>query len=163
MLHRNSKEEVITLGELCIALGAQCVEVYDKAGAKIAEYPNKEEAMHKMSEKEVNVYMQSILTGKKKIDHPLESRALDNLRQITNELTQGQQKLGQLASETEKLRQHLQRLNGRQEAYATVLIAAEESRRNELKDKCHEIEKVRDKITRLAQEEAPSQATASAD
>jgi uncharacterized small protein (DUF1192 family) len=87
--------------------------------------------MRKMNEQEINQYMQELLNKRRKVENPLEQQALMQFQRITAESAQISQRLGALTAEVERLKIALQKSVGQREAYAQLLVAAEEARRPE--------------------------------
>jgi len=82
-----------------------------------------------MDEQEINEYLNKMLSGKQQPGNELEASVLQKFQQSTNEMTQSQNRLGNLQVEAERLRVTVQQCAGQRQAYANILIAAESQRR----------------------------------
>lgn len=82
-----------------------------------------------MSEADVNAYMMKLLGDKNPQLQGLEMHALNNFKRITADMAQQQNRLTRITQEAEQLRNALQRSEGQRDAYAQVLVLAEQERR----------------------------------
>jgi len=82
-----------------------------------------------MNNEEINEYMNALVKGKTLPAEGLEKEALAKFREISGEMIQSQNRVQELAAETEKVRALVMRYAGQREAYAQLLISAEMSRR----------------------------------
>lgn len=81
-----------------------------------------------MSKEDVDEYMESLLKNKVKLDG-LELQALEQFTGISRGLNQAQQQLQQARQQAAQLEDHVKRTQGQLDAYANLLIAAEDTRR----------------------------------
>ena len=81
-----------------------------------------------MNEKEVNEYMDKVLSGEKAVEG-LEVQAVEQFKKLSNELTQASQKLQAVEADAVNLREFILRTNGARGAYANLLVSAEAARR----------------------------------
>jgi len=82
-----------------------------------------------MNNEEINEYMNALVKGKTLPAEGLEKEALAKFREISGEMIQSQNRVQELAAETEKVRALVMRYAGQREAYAQLLISAEMGRR----------------------------------
>jgi len=82
-----------------------------------------------MSEADVNAYMMKLLGDRNPQLVGLEAHALSNFKRITADMAQQQNRLTRITQEAEQLRNALQRSEGQRDAYAQVLVLAEQERR----------------------------------
>ena len=82
-----------------------------------------------MNDEQVNAYMQELLSGKRKVEGLLEAKALEHFRNATTQIAHGRERIQQLSSEVEQIRNAVQQLIGQQTAYSQLLVAAETARR----------------------------------
>jgi len=86
-----------------------------------------------MNDKEINEYVNDLLSGKITVPGGLEADAFQQFRKLTADVAQASQRLQQVEAESTNLRTAIIRMNGQREAFATMLIKAEKARR-EAKD-----------------------------
>jgi len=84
--------------------------------------------MRKMNEKEINEYLQGVLAGKRALPTELETMALKKFNEVNQQVTQTQQKVQTSAQQLEALKAQLLRMSGQRDAFAQILISAEEAR-----------------------------------
>lgn len=82
-----------------------------------------------MNNEEINEYMNALVKGKTLPAEGLEKEALAKFREISGEMIQSQNRVQELAAETEKVRALVMRYAGQREAYAQLLLSAEMGRR----------------------------------
>jgi len=83
----------------------------------------------KMSEAEINEYMNALLGGKIKAEG-LEAVCVEQFKMLSNEIAQAHQSVQRLKAALEAGVKDIDRMNGRREAFVNLLVAAEEGRRN---------------------------------
>ena len=88
-----------------------------------------------MNEKEVNDYLDGLITGKIRPKERLEARLLDLLATTNNAIVRQQSSLQRLQFEAKQLQQKIDRNIGKQEAYANELVQIEIERRAAPKSK----------------------------
>jgi len=81
-----------------------------------------------MNEKEINEYLQGVLAGKRALPTELETMALKKFNEVNQQVTQTQQKVQTSAQQLEALKAQLLRMSGQRDAFAQILISAEEAR-----------------------------------
>lgn len=83
-----------------------------------------------MDQKESNEYLSSLIQGKRPPPaEPIEAQSAANFRQLSNQIAALQLRLQKLNADREKVMIDIPRLSGQQEAYGTILLAAENGRR----------------------------------
>lgn len=82
-----------------------------------------------MNTREANDYIDSLIQGSVKTESEFEAGALNYLRKTVAEEREMKERADYLATELEAMRQKLQALTGRREAYLQILIDAEMKRR----------------------------------
>lgn len=119
----------LTLEKLRRMLRADRLVACNMDGAEIGR-AEKGDVMYKMSDEEVNQYIQGLLSHPKEdlTVEDLELEVVGMLRDLNQEVTQVQVSLQKRAQEVNTLKEHLQGLNGKLAACAQILVRAEESR-----------------------------------
>lgn len=83
----------------------------------------------KMTEQEVNEYVNNLVQGKVKVSG-LELIALDEWRALTADIAKASESLNRARSEVERLSALTQQMHGGRQAIVRLLVASEEGRRN---------------------------------
>jgi predicted nucleic acid-binding Zn-ribbon protein len=86
-----------------------------------------------MTTDEANEYIQAVLGDKVAVDG-LEAEALKRFRQMSEEQGKANQRLTQINQEVVQLRDGIQRLQGQLDAYAQIIVSAEDARRDSATD-----------------------------
>ena len=83
----------------------------------------------KMSEQEIQEYMQGVVQGKLDVTG-MEATILEEWKGATQALNKAQEGVNKAKAEVERLSNVVQQLHGARQAHLSLLIAAEEGRRN---------------------------------
>jgi len=91
---------------------------------------NHRRGLQAMKEKDVNEYMAKLLDEDSNTSlEGLEGEVLGNFRAVSVESNRAQQRLNAVRQEMERLTVAIQRFQGQLDAYANLLVAAEDARR----------------------------------
>jgi len=102
--------------------------------------------MTKMTEKEINDYLNAVLAGDLPITTLLETEALNQFRSASEEANKAAQRITKIFEEAESLRAAAHCANGRCDAYAQILVTAEQQRRIENLDNLDKLPDLESKL-----------------
>jgi uncharacterized protein YoxC len=84
----------------------------------------------KMSEQEVNDYMTRLVQAKESKLEGLEAECLNRWKELTADIAQAANALQRAQAQVAQLTASIQNMSGQRQSYVTLLITAEEGRRN---------------------------------